>query len=298
MDLNEIAVFAQVVKAGSFTSAARELKMPKSTVSRKVSELEERLGARLLQRSTRTLHLTEAGRALYPYATRIVSEAALAESAVAELSTAPRGLLRVTTPLSFGYLGAVVAHFLTKCPDVEIEMVATDRVVDLIEEGFDLGIRAGVLSDSALIARRLGTLRAYVVASAEYLGKHAPPKSPADLAGHMCLGFGAAPEPRKWILQDGPQKEIVSIDPKLLVNDYDILRGAVGAGLGIALLPSLHCAADLKSNRLTRVLPDWHSPSVPLQAVYPSGRHLSPAVTALVTHLHESHSELDEVPPV
>ena len=146
MDLNEIAIFAHVVKDGSFTAAARTLKMPKSTVSRKVSELEERLGVRLLQRTTRKLSLTDAGRAYYPFAERIVREADEAESAVAQMQSAPRGLLRITVPLSFGYLGPSIARFLLTYPDVEIEMVATDRVVNLVEERFDLAVRAGRLA--------------------------------------------------------------------------------------------------------------------------------------------------------
>src|SRR5688572_28451226 len=151
MDLNEIVVFARVVQSGSFTAAAAALGMPKSSVSRKVSELEERLKSRLLQRTTRTLSLTDVGRTYYEYCLRIVAEIEEAERAVSQLQDTPRGALRVTAPMSFAFLGPIVADFLKRYPDLSLELVCTDRVVDLVEERFDVGIRAGALADSTLI---------------------------------------------------------------------------------------------------------------------------------------------------
>ena len=159
MDLNEIAVFAQVVQAGSFTAAARALRMPKSTVSRKVLELEQRLGARLLQRTTRKLSLTDVGRTYFGYAARAVAELEEAERAVRDLESAPRGLLRVTAPVNFGFLGPLVAASLLRHPDVQIELMCTDRVVDMVEERVDVGIRVGPLADSSLVTRSLGSAR-------------------------------------------------------------------------------------------------------------------------------------------
>src|SRR5215468_9843055 len=153
MDLNEITVFTRVVQAGSFTAAAKVLGMPKSTVSRKVSDLEERLGARLLQRTTRKLSLTDAGRTYFDYGVRIVNEVEAAESAVGSLQDKPRGLLRVTAGINASWLGDIVAEFMKRYPDVQVEMLCTARSVVLVEERFDLGIRAGALSDSSLIAR-------------------------------------------------------------------------------------------------------------------------------------------------
>src|SRR5688572_9690991 len=158
MDLNEILVFARVVHAGSFTAAAVELGMPKSTVSRKVSELEERLKARLLQRTTRKLSLTDAGRIYYDYSARIVSELEDAERAMSALQGVPRGLLRVTAPLNTGFLAPIVSDFLKRYPEVELELFSTGRTVDLVEERFDVGIRAGTLADSTLIASSLGNV--------------------------------------------------------------------------------------------------------------------------------------------
>src|SRR5690349_7028510 len=169
MDLNEIIVFARVVQAGSFTKAAAELGMPKSTVSRKVSELEERLGARLLQRTTRKLSLTDAGRTYFDYSARVVAEVEDAERAVSSLQAAPRGLLRVTAPTNFRVLGAIVADYLKRYPDVRLELFCTGRRVDLVEERFDLGVRAGVLADSSLVARSLGTAGWVLAATPAYL---------------------------------------------------------------------------------------------------------------------------------
>src|SRR5690606_543458 len=158
MDLNDMAVFVRVVQAGSFVGAARALGMPKSTVSRRISDLETHLGARLLQRTTRRLNLTDVGEIYYRHASRIVTEVEDAERAVTLMQDSPRGLLRITAPLNFGYLGPVVASFLARYPDVQVELVCADRVVDLVHEGFDLAIRAGRLRDSSLISQSLGTL--------------------------------------------------------------------------------------------------------------------------------------------
>src|SRR5262245_50525709 len=190
MDLNEMLVFARVVQAGSFTTAAAQLGMPKSTVSRKVSELEERLGSRLLQRTTRALSLTDVGRTYYDYCARIVGEIEEAERAVSSLQGTPRGLLRVTAPVNVSFLGPIVSGFLERYSEVQIELFCTQRSVDLIEERYDLGIRAGALVDSTLIARSLGTVRWFVVATRAYLKKHGRPRSPEELKEHRCVLFG------------------------------------------------------------------------------------------------------------
>src|SRR5882672_12732054 len=189
MDLNEILVFARVVQAGSFTMAAAQLGMPKSTVSRKVSELEERLRARLLQRTTRKLSLTDAGRTYYDYSARIVGEIEDAERAVSSLQQTPRGVLRVTAPVNVAFLGPIVSDYLKRYPEVRIDLFCTGRLVDLIEERFDLGIRAGLLGDSTLIARSLGNVKWFLVAAPAYLKKHGRPRSPDDLKKHDCLLF-------------------------------------------------------------------------------------------------------------
>jgi DNA-binding transcriptional LysR family regulator len=287
MDLNEILVFTRVVQAGSFTGAARELGMPKSTVSRKVSELERRLGARLLQRTTRKLSLTDVGHAYYRHSARVVAEVEEAELVVTRMQEVPRGLLRITAPLNFGYLGPIVASFLARYPEVQIEMVCADRVVNLVEEGFDLGIRAGRLADSTLIARSLGALESYVVASPSFLDEHGAPKAPDDLVRYDCLGFGGGPQPSSWKLQRDGKTTTVEVPVRLVVNDFDLLRDAALQGLGIAMLPVDRCVAELRAKRLRRVLPRWCSPEHRIHAVYPSSRHLSPKVKAFLDHLRE-----------
>src|SRR6185503_20642168 len=186
-----MVVFARVGQLGSFTQAAAELGMPKSTVSRKVSELEERLKARLVQRTTRKLSLTDVGRTYYEYCARIVGEIEEAESAVSALQATPHRLLRVTAPINVSFLGPIVSDYLKRYKDVRLELFCTGRAVDLVEERFDLGIRAGALADSSLIARSLGTARWFLIATPQYLKKHGRPRSPEDMKEHDCLLFGA-----------------------------------------------------------------------------------------------------------
>lgn len=284
-DLNEIAIFARVVQSGSFTGAARELGLPKSTVSRKVSELEGRLAARLLQRTTRRLGLTDAGRALYEYAARIVADVEEAGRAVNRLQETPRGLLRVTAPVSLGFLGRMIGSFLAKYPEVQVDMVCTDRLVDLVEEGFDLALRAGKLADSALVSRPLSTFHSLVVAAPQYLEQRPAPVSPEALRQHDCLLFGPGAARNTWLLEDGKRRVEVAVPARLVVNDVDLLHDATLAAQGIALLPDHACWDDLRDGRLVRVLPNWRALGTPFQAVFPSTRHLSPKVKVFVDHL-------------
>lgn len=288
MDLNEILVFARVVQAGSFIGAARALEMPKSTVSRKVSELEERLGARLLHRTTRKLRLTDVGHAFYQHAERMVGEAEEAVLVVGRMQEMPRGRLRVTAPLSFGYLSSIVASFLQRYPEVALELVCTDRVVDLLHEGFDVAVRAGHLTDSTLIARNLGVLRSYLVAAPAFLQQSGAPTSPEELERLDCVVFGAAAERARWQLYADLRAVTVDVKARLVVNDFDFVEQAAFSGLGVAMIPAFRCVEALRSQRLLRVLPAWSSPEIPVHAVYPSARHLSPKVKAFVEHLRES----------
>ena len=298
IDLNEMVVFSKVVQAGSFVGAARELAMPKSTVSRKVSELESRLGARLLHRTTRKLSLTEAGSAYYQHAVKVVAMADEAERAVTELQETPRGLLRVTSPLNVGYLGPIVSSFLLREPEVQIELVCTDRVVNLVEEGFDVAIRAGKLADSSLVARSLGFMQSYVVASPAFLKRNGTPEVPADLEALECVIFGASPDRNTWTLQSRSGEARVRVHGRMIVNDFDILHECALGGLGVAILPVHRCADDLKEKRLRRVLGDWCTREVPMHAVYASTRHVSPAIKAFLDHVQREmeHGPWTKVP--
>ena len=287
MDLNEIAVFTRVVQAGSFTAAAKALGMPKSTVSRKVADLEERLDARLLQRTTRKLSLTDAGRMYFDHGVRIVHELEAAESAVGSLQARPRGLLRVTVGPNASWLGDIVADYLKRNPEVQIELLVTSRTVDLVEERFDLGIRAGALADSSLVARKLGNVTWFLVATPGYLKKHRRPRTPDDLKEHDCLLFGAGSPPVTVQLDRADQSVQLAIAARLRVSDFEILGTAALAGLGIALLPAFQCVDDLRAHRLERVLSDWAAPSLPVHVVYPTARHLSAKVKSFVEYLQQ-----------
>jgi DNA-binding transcriptional LysR family regulator len=260
------------------------LGVQKSGISRRISQLEERLSSRLLQRTTRKLSLTEEGRVFHDHALRVLAELDETERALSGLRAVPRGILRVTAPLSFGLLGAPVAAFLRRHRDVQLELVCTDRVVDLVEEGFDVAIRAGKLLDSSLVARRLGTLPRSLVASPEHLKRRKPPKAPGEVLDHPCLVFGSRTG-AVWRLESGAQKVDLKIQGRLAVNDLDLLRALTVSGLGIALLPHLGCADAIASGRLVRVLPEWTSEENPIHAVYPSSRHLSSKVRAFVDFL-------------
>ncbi len=285
MDLNEMAVFAKVVQAGSFVGASRELDMPKSTVSRKVSELETRLGARLLHRTTRRLSLTDAGNTYYQHAMRAVAMAEEGERAVTELQQTPRGLLRATAPMNVAYLGPIVSRFLSNEPEVQVELVCTDRVVNLVEEGFDVAIRAGRLADSSLIARSLGVMQNYLVASPAFLKRHGTPKVPSDLEALDCIIFSAQPHRTTWHLQSPAGDQRVTVGGRVTVNDFEIVHESALAGLGVAMMPVHRVAEDLRARRLRRVLGDWCAPEVPMHAVYPSTRHVSPALKAFLDHV-------------
>jgi DNA-binding transcriptional LysR family regulator len=287
MDLNEMTVFARVVQAGSFTAAAAELRMPKSTVSRKVSDLEERLKSRLLQRTTRKLSLTDVGRTYYDYCARIVGELEDAERAVSSLQETPRGLLRVTGPINAAFLGPIISDFLKRYPEVRLELFCTGRAVDLVEERFDVGIRAGTLADSTLIAKSLGSVRWLLVATPAYLKKRGRPRAPEDLKKHDCMFFGSRLDTAGLRLQSGDKSVRVPLTPRMMVSDTDILHAVANAGLGIALLPVYRCVEDLRAHRLERVLRDWNAPSTPVHVVYPSTRHISPKVKSFVNHLHD-----------
>ena len=280
-------VFARVVQTGSFTTAAAELGMPKSTVSRKVTELEERLKARLLNRTTRKLSLTDVGRTYYDYCARIAGEIEDAERAVSSLQETPRGLLRVTAPLNVAFLAPIVSDFLKRYPEVRLELFCTGRTVDLIEERFDLGIRAGALADSTLIARSLGSVTWFLVATPGYLKKRGRPQSPDDLKEHDCMLFGGGSSGPGLRLHSGDKSAQVVPSARMVVGDMDVLSAAATAGVGIAHLPAFRCLEDLRARRLERVLRAWNAPTTPVHVVYPSTRHVSPKVKSFVDHLTE-----------
>ena len=286
-DLNAILIFASVAETGSFTAAARTLALPKSTVSRKVLELEKHLGARLIQRTTRKLSLTDVGRVYYEHCARISREADEADLAVQQMQATPRGVLRVTAPLSFRPPSRIAAEFLKRYPDVRIEVVCTDRNVDLVAEGFDVAIRAGPLTDSSLIARKVAMVKQVLVAAPVYLRRRGRPRTPLELQEHETIAFGSGPSPGVWSLRKAGESVDVRVRPRLAVNDVDWVHDAASRGIGIALLPEYVCREDLHAGRLRQVLTEWSLEETPLHALYPTPRHLSRKVVTFIEMLRD-----------
>ena len=287
IDFNEIILFTKVAEAGSFTGAARLLGLPKSTVSRKISQMEARLGVRLLQRTTRSVKLTELGAAHYERCARIVTEAEEAERAIHAGADAPRGLLRVSAPVEMAgeFLSALISEFLKAHPEIEMELDLSSRFVDLVEEGFDLAIRAGQLPDSSLVARRLGQDRFEVFASPDYLDRTGTPASPHDLKSRACILYGQGKRKQTFRFSGANGLASVTLHGRFLVNNLHVARDIAVAGLGLAPLPTHMCVQEIASGRLVRVLQAWQLPESGIYAVYPSPRHLTPKVRTFIDFL-------------
>ncbi|MGK3995849.1 LysR family transcriptional regulator [Sorangium sp. So ce1024] len=283
MDLNRISVFVRVVDEQGFTAAARALGLPKSSVSRSVALLEEALGARLLHRSTRSVRLTEAGAAFYERASRGVATLEEAAAMVADLQGVVRGTVRITAPVDVGIsmLEPAVARFVKRHPAVRVDVVLTGRVVDLVEEGFDLALRAGPVRDGSLIARKIGQIEDALYASPRYLERAGVPARLADLAAHRCVLFREPRGRAAWTLQGPAGDETVEVQGSLTVDELSFARRAVLAGVGVGLLPAFLCARDVARGRLVRVLPSHLASGAPLHLVYPSARYLPHRVAAL-----------------
>jgi DNA-binding transcriptional LysR family regulator len=289
-NLSDIAVFIQVVESGSFTAAAERLALSRSVVSKYISRLEDRLGARLLQRSTRRLSLTEAGQAFFSRSQRGLQEIEAAEAEVSALQSAPRGRLRLNTPMSFGilHIAPALAGFAERYPELTVDMNLDDRQRDLVEEGFDLAIRIAELPDSSLIARRLGPCRHVVCASPAYLEQHGTPRTPDDLHRHNALTYRYQATPGEWrfISPEGRYLS-VPVSGSLEMNNSLAIREAVLQGAGITLTPSFVVGEDIRAGRLVQVLSEYRAREISIYAVYPERRHLSPKVRAFVSFMQE-----------
>ena len=287
-NLTDIAVFVKVVELSSFTAAADALDMSQPVVSKAVTRLEEKLGARLLNRTTRRLSLTEAGSELYARSVRALAEIENAELEVARFQTEPRGTLRVSAPMSFSilHLGPVIQNFLDRFPGVTLELSLDDRQVDLIEEGFDLAIRIGRLQDSNLIARKIAPCRQVLCASPGYIAKRGAPERPEDLLEHSCIIYSLLSAPREWRFT-GPDGEIhtVPINGALQSNNGLVNRAAAICGVGITLLPTFYLGEQLRSGELKPVLCKFKPQELAAYAVYPQRRNLMPKVRAFVDFL-------------
>ena len=290
-DLNDTLVFVKVVETGSFISAAKSLRLPKTTVSRKVQELETRLGAQLLHRTTRKLGLTEAGNIYFEHCQRIARELDEAESAVNQLQSGPRGWLRVTAPYSLGttFIAPLLGEFHARHPEVRVEMVLDNEPLDLIEKEIDVALRVGALPDSNLVARKLAVFHTNVYASPAYIERYGEPLHPEDLQHHRVLAMRKAGHDatRLWTLTDGKRKEDFPVSPVFIANDPTPLRGALICGEGLMLTADVLLRAYAEQGLVQRVLAGWSGLSYDLNAVFPRGMVQSPKVRAFVDFLVE-----------
>jgi DNA-binding transcriptional LysR family regulator len=283
----ELNVFAAVVDAGSFVGAAEALEMSKPAVSRHVAELESRLGVRLLQRTTRRLSLTEEGEVFYARASEVLASLQEAESEITSRTGKAAGQLKVSAPVSFGllHLAPLWAGFMARHPDVVLDLTLSDRMVDLVEEGFDIAIRIARLPSSSLVSRKLSSTRLVLCATPRYLKTHGTPKTPAELARHTVLAYSLLSSGESWEF-DGPQGHAsVKVNPRLRTNSGDTCRAVALQHLGIIIQPSFLVADELRSGALVEVMPQYRSLEFGIYAVYPSRKHVLPKVRLLIDYL-------------
>jgi len=282
VDLNEISIFIKVVETGSFIGAARALNMPKSTVSTKVSSLEERLGVTLIQRTTRKLHITDVGQEYYQQCLTALLQIQEAEKQVTLDQSVPSGTLRVTAPIELGntLLPVVIQEFRAKYPQVELEIILSDRNVDFIAERIDIGIRVGILKDSSLIAKKLGNIYFAPFTSSKYLKNNQTPRTPKDLEKYDALIFSTVGD--KWALKSQTNSQTIRAKKTIEINDLNLLKSLTIAGMGVSLLPAFFCLPEIKNEKLIRILKKWKTQERPVHLIYPAQKYISPKMRAFI----------------
>ncbi|HIQ43678.1 LysR family transcriptional regulator [Ectopseudomonas khazarica] len=288
--LTALAVFRQVVERGSFAAAARHLKLSAAAVSKNIGELEAHLAVRLLNRTTRSMSLTEAGQRYYEQVARILDDLQQADSSLGELQATPSGTLRVSAPMSFSLvcLADAIPRFLARYPELTLDLQLDDRRVDMIAEGFDLAVRGSDrLEDSSLVARPLLTLRHVLCAAPQYLRRHGTPQVPEDLQALECVQFSLSGHAREWVFQRGEQVRRLEVCGRYSVNSSLALCAALRAGHGISLVPEIYVRDDLAQGRLQPLLEDWQMMQTQLYAIYPSRRQLQAKVRVFIDFLLE-----------
>jgi len=281
-------VFTKVVEAGSFARAAERLDISTSVASRHVADLEAHLQSRLLNRTTRKLSLTEAGQAFYEGALQVLADLEEAEQAAAQNVAEPRGTIKLNAALAFGilHLAPVIDDYLARYPEVSIDVTLSDRVVDLVEEGYDLALRIAELRNPTLVARRIGSTRGVVCAAPAYLKRHGTPRHPRDLADHNCLLYSYVQAANDWMFREADGTEInVRVAGNFRANNGNLLREAAARGIGIIREPSFQVDEDLRTGRLVRLLDGYSCWEVPMYAVYASRKHVSAKVRSFVDFL-------------
>lgn len=299
-DLNDFKLFVDVVEQKGFSAAARKLGMPRSRLSRRIAVLEDELGVRLIQRSTRQFAVTDTGREFYRHCVAMVVEAEAATEAVQRMRGEPHGLVRVSCPSSVIYfqVGAMIARFMAACPKVDVMLESTNRKVDVIQEGFDLAIRVRFppLDDSDLVIRKFADSTQRLVASPVLVKSLAPQLVPADLTTLPSLAWGPADSSHEWCL-DGPEGATAKIPhrPRLLTEDMVALREAALHGIGVCQFPTMVVHEDIRAGRLVNILPGWAPRAGIIHAAFPSRRGLLPSVRALMDFLAAEYAELSRI---
>ena len=292
-DLNDLYFFAAVVEYGGFSAAGRAIGVPKSRLSKRISQLEDGLGVRLLQRTTRKFVVTEAGERFYRHCQAMLAEARAATEDAASLGGEPRGLVRLSCPVSLtqSLLVPLLPEFLSRHPQVQLRVLSSNRRVDVIGEGFDVAIRVRdkLDTDAELVARSFGPKRVVLIASPAFIEQHGEPRAPQDLAALPVLSIFEHEGEQTWELYDRAcARTAVTVRPRLLTGEFPLLIEAAVQGVGIAWVPESACAQELRSGKLQVVLPDWGLPQGILHFVYPSRRGMLPAVRALVEFLADA----------
>lgn len=286
-----IPAFVAVVKGGSFSSAARTLGVSKSAVSKRINQLEEDLGVRLLYRTTRKLSLTEAGERYFEHAEQALLAASRAEDAVEELQGEPRGKLKISSPMSFGRLciAQLIPEILKRYPKLEIELLMDDRPVDLVAEGIDIAIRSsfGGLPDSALVARKLAPLRQAVFASSSYEKGRVLPRTPAELVEHNCILFSYSRDANVWTFERSGESEIVEVTGTYRVNNSEAILTAIIEGIGVGRMPTFVAAPFLRTGQLINLFPQYRIPEHTLYAVFPERQYLPAKVRVFLNFAME-----------
>jgi DNA-binding transcriptional LysR family regulator len=290
MDLLKcMTLFVEVVKAESFSAAAEKIGLSRAQVSKSVMQLENHLGTRLLNRTTRRISLTETGQIYYEGCNVILSDIEEVDCIASEQTNEPRGTLTLSAPTSFSilHLNEAMSGFLKLYPQVRISMNLADRFIDVVSEGFDVVVRIAELEDSSLIARRIAPCKRIFCASSEYLEQHGTPRTAKDLETHQCLIYSNDAKPGSWVLHGPDGVESVKVKGPMVADNGDVLKSAAISGLGIALLPTFITGPDIRAGRLQQVLIDYCPPDISIYAVFPSRRYLSAKVRAFVDYLSE-----------
>lgn len=291
---SQMEIFVEVARRQGFTAAARELNVSKSHVSKQIERLEERLGVRLLHRTTRQVSLSEEGQIYFRRCQQILEDIDDAERAIAELRSTPTGTLRLTAPMTFGlkYLNGLLCEFLEQYPGVDAEVHFSDQVVSLVESNVDVAVRIGALEDSSLVGRKLAPVRTLTVASPEYLAEYGEPKHPDELREHSCLRYSYQVSGTTWYYRGTDGEELnVRVDGRISANNGRALTQAACAGLGVHLAPDFIIAEAVRGGALKPILRDWSSRELALWVVYPDRRFLSQRVRFFVDFLADRFSD-------